>query len=199
MPRNGTDAPQQGQSFLEAIAHWRLAMHTEVKRASSLPTAMFDACDPMLESRLVESVEAMFGQLQDPAPQVAKGDDDTEQRLETVTHDELRALPALLAAPVPRLDLLAGLGAEYLAMLADTCCLATGTPQRRAVELLCRDFAVAPAGGIDQLTKLLDELVEEVVAGQARPSTDEELATTCKRVAAAVTLHAPVGPARSPQ
>lgn len=197
MPRNGTDAEGQGQSWLEAIAHWRLALHTEVKRSSSLPTAMFDACDPTLESRLVATAEAMLAQLQDPAPTVATGDEHAEQRLETVTADELRALPRQIGTDFAPLDLLSGLSAEYLGTLADTCCRANGVPQRRAVELLSRDFAVGPAADLDQLTKLLAQQTDAALGADARATSGEELAATCQRIAAAVILHTPLPP-RSP-
>ncbi|MGK0300930.1 MAG: hypothetical protein ACI89X_001804 [Planctomycetota bacterium] len=53
-------------AFREAISQWQLAARTEVKRSSSLPSSMFDACDPMLEARLAESVEAMMHCLHEP-------------------------------------------------------------------------------------------------------------------------------------
>ena len=191
MPGHAKDAAHHASSFREAIANWRLALHTEVKRASSLPTAMFDACDPMLETRLAETTEAMLAHLHRPAPHDAEAPDDesAEQRLETVAADELRALPRLLPFDPHAPDLLTGLGAEYLAVLADACCVATGRPQRAAVEMLCRDFAVRSDADTAQLRQLIDDQIDEV-AGVVRPG-DAELELICRRIAAALTLHAP--------
>lgn len=190
MPRHAKEDARRASSFREAIAHWRLALHTEVKRASSLPTAMFEACDPMLETRLAETTEAMLAHLQDPAPRLATEDDESEKRLETVTADELRALPEHLTDDAHAPDLLTGLGAEYLAVLADACCVATGTPQQRAVGMLCRDFAVRPDADIAQLRQLIDDQVDDGVTA-ARPTTGDELDLVCRRISAALTLHAP--------
>ena len=61
-----------GPAFGEAVAQWHLALRTEVKKSSALPTAMFDACDPMVETRLVETAESMLACLQEPAPRLAQ-------------------------------------------------------------------------------------------------------------------------------
>jgi hypothetical protein len=159
---------------------------------------MFDACDPMLETRLAETTEAMLAHLQRPAPRLDAEDAGAEQRLEAVAPHELSALPKRLARDQHAPDLLTGLGAEYLAVLADACCIATGTPQRAAVEMLCRDFAVGADADIAQLRQLIDDQVDEPAAG-SRPTTDAELDLICRRIAAALTLHAvpaaPRGPA----
>lgn len=178
-------------SFREAIANWRLALHTEVKKASALPTAMFDACDPMLETRLRETAEVMLARLQEPDPSlVGETTPNDDQRLEVVTGVELRALPQQVATGEHGpLDLQSGLGGEYLAILADTCCSATGPLQHHAVQRLCQDFGVSPHSDLDALTQLLAQQAKAAVAANAKPRSDEDLASTCRRVAAAVTLH----------
>jgi len=200
MSGHDRDVAQLGASFREAIAHWRLVLHTEVKRASSLPTAMFDACDPMLETRLAETTEAMLAHLHDPAPRLAAdvgGGDATEGRLEVVTSDELRALPNQLTSDKHTPDLLTGLGAEYLATLADACCVATGTAQRRAVDLLCRDFGVGPDTDPAQLAQQIADQ-QDGRSAVARPASTEELDLTCRRIAATLTLYAPPATPRGP-
>ena len=198
MSGHDKDVAHLGASFREAIAHWRLVLHTEVKRASSLPTAMFDACDPMLETRLAETTEAMLAHLHDPAPRLAAGDEaEAEGRLEVVTSDELRALPRQLTCDQHAPDLLTGLGAEYLAALADACCLATGTAQRRAVDLLGRDFGIGPDTDLARLAQQV-AAPQDGHGASARRATAEELDQTCRRIAAALTLYAPPAVPRDP-
>lgn len=201
MPGRASDpTPPAGQSFREAIANWRLALRTEVKKSSALPTAMFDACDPMLETRLAETAEAMLACLQEPDPALA--DQNTpggEQRLEVIQAAELRCLPRQIAAVEPgALDLQSGLPAEYLAILADACCTSTGPQQQHAVRRLCQDFAVTPDSDLDALTQLLAEQAGVAAAPEAHAASELDLATTCRRVAAAVLLHSLPKPAAAP-
>src|SRR5262249_7736185 len=65
----------QGEHFTAAIAHHHLTLQTELKRSTSLPSAMFDANDPMLEARLCEATEGIFRRLleHDTAPAPAPG------------------------------------------------------------------------------------------------------------------------------
>ena len=188
-PRAATDG------FRETVAQWRLQLHTEVKRSSSLPTAMFDACDPMLETRLAETAKAMLACLQEPtgAPDEAPVDGPAK-RLEQVAPGELRQLPGRIAAVATLpVDLEAGLLPEYLGILTDTCCLATGTAQNGAVQLLCRDFGLTAASDPGQLMDLLMRQVAESLAGcpGANEASAQALASACQRLTAALLLHLP--------
>lgn len=185
----GSDATARaGTSFHEAIAQWRLQVRTEVKKASALPTAMFDACDPMLETRLCESVEAMLGQLQEPPAHVAEAPG--EQRLETIREAELKALPAqLVGDEVAGEDLGAGTAAEYLAVLADTCCTATGHAQQQAVRRLVQDFGADPDQDFTALLRLLLGEVDAATAPSADSGTADDLAVVCRQLTAAIALH----------
>lgn len=201
MPGRASDpTPPAGQSFREAIASWRLALRTEVKKSSALPTAMFDACDPMLETRLAETAEAMLARLQEPDPALAdQNAPGGEQRLEVIQAAELRRLPRQIAAVEPGpLDLQAGLAAEYLAILADACCTSTGPQQRHAVQRLCQDFGVSPDSDLDALTQLLAVQAGEAATTEPHAASELDLATTCRRVAAAVLLHSLPAPAAAP-
>lgn len=183
--------PDAGASFREAIASWRLRLHTEVKKSSSLPTAMFDACDPMLETRLAETAEALLTHLEEPDAALAADDEPNgEQRLEVVGDDELRSLPRTIAAIAPRpLALDDDLAAEHLGVLVDICCAATGPLQQRAVQRLCQDFGVDAGTDLDALTRRLGRQVPAAAAADASPGSDDDLAATCRRLAAAVALH----------
>ncbi|MCA8975376.1 MAG: hypothetical protein KDC98_11695 [Planctomycetes bacterium] len=151
-----------GQDFREALAHWRLEVHTEVKKTSSLPTAMFDATDPMLEMRLAETTEAMLAQLLQPHAHITASADQTERRLERIPVEELRQLPARIAARPPvRLDLLADLGSEYVAVLADACCSQDAAISHRAASHLCVDFGITA----ESLDSAMADLRELVAAG----------------------------------
>lgn len=188
-PDKPTNASQDG--FREAIARWRLDLRTEVKKSSSLPTAMFDACDPMLETRLAETARSMLERLQgqEAAPTDSQG---AEKRLERVTPADLRKLPAQIAAMQPApLDLEAGLLTEYLGILADTCCHATGTPLEGAARLLARDFGLSATNDAQALTELLGRELREApeMFAKAPAYSDDQLALACQRVAAALAIH----------
>jgi len=179
--------------FREALARWRLDLRTEVKKSSSLPTAMFDACDPMLETRLAETARAMLARLQgtEPPTDNATGAP-AEKRLEKVTIADLQKLPGQIAATgAGPVDLEEGLFAEYLAILVDTCCNATGAPQQGAAHLLARDFELSATTDLDTLNELLARQVRETPErfSKAAAWTDEELLLACRRVAAALVLH----------
>jgi hypothetical protein len=184
---HGGSGGLSGASFREAIAHWKLNLHTQVKRSSSLPTAMFDACDPMLETRLAQTAESILACLHQPAGDLATELHPDELPIEAVAEADLRALPRRIAcAEVAPLDLLDGLEAEYLGILADTCCCGEGPPQRQAVEMLRRDFGVRPGASLDQLVAELASQIDEVIDS---PVADAAFVTTCQRIAAAVTLY----------
>lgn len=192
MPRRDGPPGGGGDNFHEALAQWRLGLRTEVKKTSSLPSAMFDACDPMLEARLAETARAMLARLHGAAP-VVEGSEQVvvQKRLERVTPDDLKQLPAQFAAIADApVDLESGLVTEYLAVLADTCCHATGLVQQGAAHLLQRDFGLSPTNDADALLELLGKQVREdprAVAG-GTACTDERLLSACHRVAAALAL-----------
>ena len=88
---NNTDA----REYQEAISQWQLAARTEVKKFSSLPSAMFDTCDPMLEACLADPAERMMHRLHEPETQALAESAQIQQielRVEKVTSEELRDL-----------------------------------------------------------------------------------------------------------
>ncbi|MCA8948630.1 MAG: hypothetical protein KDE27_03965 [Planctomycetes bacterium] len=171
------------RNFREAVAQWRLAVHTEVKKVSSLPTAMFDATDPMLEMRLAESTEVMLAQLCVPDPHLADGGSDGERRLERIDFDELRTVPERIAArPDAKVDLLSQLTGEYLGILADSCCMQEGIAKQRAVEHLCADFGVTTEN-LDDTIKELHRLTLEADVDSRRSREYTEIARVVEQVA----------------
>lgn len=185
MPLRHLDHQHAVPAFGEAVAQWRLALRTEVKRASSLPTSMFDACDPMLETRLAESAEAMLTLLHEPDQALAQTQEQGEKRLEQVAGSELAALPNRIRAggsPAPT-SVDDGLDVEYLGILTDTCTTADGEARSGAAALLVRDFGIAPDTDLDRATRELASAMQGAVRS-------ETLDDVCRRVAAAVALAA---------
>lgn len=185
MSQRHLDSQQAVPTFGEAVAQWRLALRTEVKRSSSLPTSMFDACDPMLETRLAETTEAMLALLHEPDQAIAQPAELGEKRLEKVSAAELAALPNLVRGSgcdaAPSLDVDDGLDAEYLGVLTDTCATADGQARAGAASLLVRDFGIAPDFDLDHATRELATTIQ----GTTGAETIDEV---CRRVAAAVQL-----------
>ena len=168
--------------FPEAVAQWRLAMRTEVKRTSSLPSSMFDACDPMLEMRLAESTEAMLACLHEPTvPVVHEPGDGGEKRVEKVSVDELRMLPARIAgAEHAETDLDAGLATEALTVLADACCSGHEIAAAGAAYLLRAQVDIDAAGPADAAVAVLLPLLQQTGAGSALAAG--ELEAVCRRI-----------------
>lgn len=192
MSQQPPQSPSAGsQDFRAAFAQWRLAVHTEVKRASSLPTAMFDATDPMLEMRLCETTESLLAQLHKPPANVSATRTEGELRLEKIEDDELRKLPGLIAdrAPVP-VDLLADLGGEYIAVLADACCADDEMMQARAAMHMCTDFGIT-AETLDDAMNELRQLTQEVTVASDDDGQGNRIATVLERVAAVLRAHVP--------
>ena len=125
--------PDAATAFREAISQWQLAARTEVKRASSLPSSMFDATDAMVEARLGETVDVMMRLLQRPN---ASGTADRasgehlERRTEQVSTDELQALPGKIRRDVADADLDDLVASEYLNLLIDACTTGDAAVQR---------------------------------------------------------------------
>lgn len=185
MSQRPLDPQHAVPAFGEAVAQWRLALRTEVKRASSLPTSMFDACDPMLETRLAETTEAMLALLHEPDQAIAQPAERGEKRLEQVAAAELAALPNRIRAPglaaAAPLDVDDCLDVEYLGILTDTCTTADGQARSGAASLLVRDFGIAPDIDLDRATHEL----AGALPGSVRAETIDDV---CRRVAAAVAL-----------
>ncbi len=174
-------------NFHEAIAQWRLNLRTEVKRSSSLPTAMFDACDPMLETRLAESAEAMLACLQEPDPHVAgEPTPVAERRIETVTADEVAGLIRRLGttAPAERADLDVALHNEYFSILADACCSEATPIRHSAARLLRRDFALTAPNHLPQLACMLATQLDAAADGSAHgwPADERRVDVTCQAI-----------------
>ena len=191
MSQRSLDHHHAVPAFGEAVAQWRLALRTEVKRASSLPTSMFDACDPMLETRLAETTEAMLALLHEPDQAIAQPQEQGEKRLEQVSLAELAALPNRIRSGGSagiRLDVDHGLDVEYLGILTDTCSTADGDARTGAASLLVRDFGIAPDADLERATR-------ELAAGMQDTVQPETIDAVCRRIAAAVALAAHQDPA----
>ena len=182
--RNGQSEPR-GANFEEAIAHHRLQLHTELKKTTSLPSAMFDASDPMLEARLCEATESIFRcllELDIPDDSSEPG----EQRLEGVSPAELHELLTSTAAETadseaPALD--DGLAREFAVILADTCSRGYGLASKHAAALLRRDSS--------SMLHDLDKLTRDVasrISGDAPVTDQANFEALCHRVATAI-LH----------
>ena len=176
--------------FREAISQWQLAARTEVKRASSLPSSMFDAADGMVEARLTETVEAMLQLLQhapaDPNQRRASGEH-LEQRAEQVSQDELRALPTAFGEDTVDVDLDEHVTAEYFNLLVEVWRTGDETTAAEARERLLADFPADAAGDLDAATAA----IAQSLRGLAEGSVDADLQGVerlCAAVAAAARL-----------
>ncbi len=152
---------------------------------------MFDACDPMLEARLAESVDAMMLCLHQPEAEALaqrNADGPVEMRVETVTAEELANLPQLMAGEQQELDLEGGVSAEYLSLLIDTCTTGDEATQAAARALLFQDFAVAANADLQQATEALVQCLEELNGTDADGPTHDRLAELCSAIAASVIL-----------
>jgi hypothetical protein len=185
---------EDATAFREAISQWQLAARTEVKRSSSLPSSMFDACDPMLEARLAESVEAMMYCLHKPealalslANKIAG--EQVEMRVETVTPEELARLPLHIRGDDQELDLEGGVAAEYLSLLVDACTTGDEATQAASRALLQQDFAVAATSDLQNATQAMVQCLQDlsgVDQDEADEATQARLAELCGAIAASV-------------
>ena len=157
---------------------------------------MFDACDPMLEARLAESVEAMMHCLHQPATtaaeaeSAAKGPADPKQmRVETVNPDELRQLPRLVSSTCEELDLESGVSGEYLSVLVDTCTTGDEPTQAAARALLRQDFAVEANADLQVATDALFHCLQEIMGdAESDQGTHNRLSELCSAIAASVII-----------
>ncbi len=183
--------PDAATAFREAISQWQLAARTEVKRASSLPSSMFDATDAMVEARLVETVEVMMRLLQRPGePEAADraSGEHLERRTEQVSTDELQALPGKILRDVADADLDDLVASEYLNLLIDACTTGDAVVQRGARELLARDFAVPTTADLDEAAAAISRSLQAVGGGDdgGPPLDRRRLAELCGAIAATV-------------
>jgi hypothetical protein len=182
MSESGTGRPGS-EHFEEAIARWQLHVQTEVKRVSALPTAMFDACDPMLEATLASVTERILATLNNGGPASIDIHPGT-LHLEQVSKAELQALRQRLSAPAPEPpDLGEGAPEELLSVLVDLCHAGEATAREEAARHLCQHLEVTPAE-LDQLTGDLASALQRWLRQDESCSSDLELA--CQRVAANV-------------
>ena len=155
------------EHFEAAIARHRLDVQTQLKRSTSLPSAMFDASDAMLEARLCAATEGIFQKLLEwDAPRALPTDG--EQRLEKVHAHELNSL--LMAAlhgefaksACPRLD--ENSATEFAGILAEAAARSVGKPQQRAQELLAKQNAT-DAHTIDDAARAIADSLAEILRG----------------------------------
>ena len=186
--------PDDATAFREVISQWQLAARTEVKKASSLPSSMFDASDPMLEARLAETVEAMMQLLHEPeAAALAKNasGEHLEMRVEHVSDEELQKLPTLIRQDLANADLDDHISSEYLNLLIDTCTTGDAPTQTAARELLQQDFAVASNSDLDDAARALFSCMQQVLGTDCQDEEDEQrLSELCGAIAATVVVRA---------
>jgi len=190
------------EHFEAAIARHRLDLQTQLKRSTSLPSAMFDASDPMLEARLCAATEGIFQKLLEwDAPRALPTGG--EQRLEKIgKHELVGVLMAALhgefdgqsgGANAPRLD--EHKDEEFFAILAEAAARSTGKAQERAQSLLAAQHA-HDAATIDDAARALADALTATLRGTCDTSVDGDgdamdedslaLQQLCERVAASV-------------
>ncbi|MSR38386.1 MAG: hypothetical protein EXS02_06065 [Planctomycetes bacterium] len=186
MKKRSSKRKPGGEHFRSVIADWQLRLQTELKQASSLPTAMFDASDPMLEARLAESTEGLFRLLQDqPMPSLAPRNG-ADRSLELVTQEELSALLAAAAradfgtGAFPRLD--ENRDEEFYAILGDTCLRGPATQQQRARAVLQQQSGATGS----ELGALATAISQRIVQSQQLSTIDDKaLLALCHLIAVA--------------
>ena len=178
--------------FREAISQWQLAARTEVKRASSLPSSMFDAADGMIEARLAETVETMMRLLQhapdDPNQRRASGEH-LEQRAEQVSQEELRAMPTAFGEAKVAVDLDEHVAAEYFNLLVEVWRTGDAVTAEAARERLLADIPADAAGELDAATTVIAQSLRGIAGGHIDADADlQDLERLCAAVAAAARL-----------
>jgi len=184
----GAGGKRPGENFQEAIARWQHKLQTEVRKTSSLPTAMFDACDPMLEAKLAETTEGIFTWLLNhgpPSDQQQKPQ--SELHLEMVAREEIAAcIRQVLSQPPPTAPLLDDNAiVERLGVLVDACCTGDPAVQKHAARHLCREFEIVPETDVGLLTQQLQECFAVALTGDEAAAAAVE--ATSMQLAAAVT------------
>ena len=185
MSRRPDQNQQQLAHFPEQVAQWRLALRTEVKSSSSLPTTVFHSRDPMLEALIAERAENMLAQLHEPSGPVAAPSAPCEKRIEVVLPDEMRTLPQRLRDGAPaHIGVDDHLVDETLAVLADACFSGHETAAIGATWLLRRHFGIAAESAPAESASRLAACLRDVVAGH--PDADANLENVCRRIAAEI-------------
>jgi hypothetical protein len=151
---------------------------------------MFDSCDPMLEARLAESVEAMMSCLHEPDTDEINEKQTPhhiEIRVEKVEASELQKLPQWMPNEIAKLDLDSGLTAEYLSLLVDSCTTGDAPTQIAARALLRRDFGVESQADLQTTTTALLECLHELIGESTNDDiSEEQLAELCGAIAASI-------------
>jgi hypothetical protein len=193
MPRGRrTPPPAAPASYPEAVAQWQLDVRTEVKQTSSLPSAVFDACDPMIETQLAQTTEAMLACLQEPTLAATRqSSEGGEKRIEIVRGDELRLLPTLLRDGGEAPDLDAGMAAEYLTVLTDAGGSGHEVAATGARALLLRDFGIHSNISAEELRSKLVEVLTR--AAEEGTMAAEAVDAQCVNIAAIVAVQGSAG------
>ena len=187
-----------GEHFEEAIARYQLELQTELKKTSSLPTAMFDASDEMIETQLCQATESILRcllEFQRPA------DADPQHEAMTLENVGAREVLELLSAagtnaaesePPPDLD--AGRAPEFAAVLADICIRSHSVAGQRAAQQLRRVLRYDN----QDADQLLAQLTQHLSPDSEGLGLTPEQAQTCAQVVATMTQHSRT-PADSPE
>ncbi len=177
---------QDAEHFEAAIARHRLDLHTQLKRSTALPSAMFDATDAMLEAQLCAATEGIFQQLLEwDTPQALPTDG--EQRLEKVSKHELTGL--LIAAlhgdfdsnfdgDAPALDEHAA--SEFAAILAEAAARSVGKAQSRSQQLLTQQNA-ADAATMDDAARAIADGLAAILRGNVGARLDGDGDAACEQ------------------
>jgi hypothetical protein len=192
---------REATAFREAISQWQLAARTEIKRASSLPSSMFDANDPMLEARLAETVAKMMRLLHRPSDEALSpgpAAPPMDIRVESVDPKELRSLPGQICSELASADLEDNVASEYFNMLIDTCTTGEEAVKRSARELLSEDFDVDCEQSLEAATATLRACMERgLEVGCADAEGDRRLEELCGAIAATILVDGEPAAARS--
>lgn len=179
--------PDKAPAFREAIAQWQLAARTAVKRSSSLPSSVFDACDPMLEARLAESVQELMERLQQPTGLPATESPDV--RREVVEPAELARLQRVASLGDDDVEMHAGQMAESLGVLLDLVASFPAPGNSAALQLLREQFGISEQTDLDDAMKTLAALVTASTSDRsAAPigaDVEAMVAALCSQIAGA--------------
>jgi hypothetical protein len=150
------------EGVLAALAARRRAAGRAVEQASGIPLALFGACDPMVEAKLLEDAMQLLRQMTvdtelmptSPPPDVAAN------AVEPADIEALvRGLAGVAAEPEP--DLLEGAAVERLWVLLDIAVAGTGVARQRATAQLREAMLDLRGGGVEtphlhELARLLE-------------------------------------------
>lgn len=189
------DRPQRQPtqlSFRDAVSAWQLRARTDVKQNSSLPSGMFDVCDPMLETRLAESVESMLQCLHSPSTPASDDDNPTpptEMRVEHVAPAELQAVPTQFTEAAPDVDFDNGSEQEHFGILLDACTTGDDPVRTAARQLLTHLHGVDCEHGIEDATRALAAYLPRLLSSDDDDA--QRLLELCRAVAATVVTAQP--------